>query len=562
VLLIDEDLPEGIKNLLGHPQWSLKVAMLRGSGLRVHDLARAKVRTADGCFLITPRTGLSATNADHQTIMSAWTIRNYAPEVKLYVHILLPESKLHLNMADHVICEGELSMSMSSLNSVFPGLATLAALLAHTFTYEGRSVHHPEYQWYERCSPGEIYHGKLGDSQYFHHFVGKNFTFASVIAYRKFHVVLIGVKPAGSELIKFNPGIHHIMNIDDTCYYISETSEVNSDYQVIQPSSFQSGLWKTTAMLGLLGMYMSGIDLGDMFHQGQHFEDVGGIDQTTKLAFPRTNSHKSLQENMSSPHPTRLLDTGSNHGNDEEDHDELMDEHMAVEMTNWHHEAQLGIQLLHYHAQGDFTHKPCVKLSVKDHHHNHHHHYYGQFGRSNSKMSPIMTPHHFHHPLNIIPEDADVPPPDSVVVQKLSPNTRNRRFHGQMSAGPMGTSGGGNVAAPGNVFGGASHHHHHHVDHQHKLRSHLKLMVSHGDTASITSVASSTHSTKSEKSIHSIDDIVRLAPPMFDDAPPIGGASIRRHIGSGGIRRFGGGSPAPRYRGGPVGGRPSPSPSP
>lgn len=87
--------------------------------------------------------------------MSAWTIKTYAPKVKLYVHIRQSQSRIHLDIAgtksityhlpifvgyrfisDQVLCEGELVTSILALNSVCPGISTLLALLMHTFTFE------------------------------------------------------------------------------------------------------------------------------------------------------------------------------------------------------------------------------------------------------------------------------------------------------------------------------------------------------------------------------------------------------------------------------------------
>ena len=167
------------------------------------------------------------------------------------------------------------------------------------------------------------------------------------------------------------------MHKDDICYYISDTHESNSDYQVVQPTCFQTGLWQTSATLGLLGMYISGINPANLFHQGQvSFEDMenGG---NKKLMFPRTFSiDKGIKRNpsleSSLPHVEgETIDGSAFAGTDNEevcivDDDEmLIDEQLAVEMTNWQHDVQLGLQLLNYHAKHDMIHRPCVKLSIK-----------------------------------------------------------------------------------------------------------------------------------------------------------------------------------------------------
>ena len=42
-----------------------------------------------------------------------------------------------------------------------------------------------DYKLYEECAAAELYHVRLGDSQYFHNFAGKNFLFTALVVYRR-----------------------------------------------------------------------------------------------------------------------------------------------------------------------------------------------------------------------------------------------------------------------------------------------------------------------------------------------------------------------------------------
>ena len=55
----------------------------------------------------------------------------------------------------------------------------------HTTTTRERAFSSEDYKLYNKCAPCEVYDSRLGDSKYFHHFVGKNFLYAAVVAYRK-----------------------------------------------------------------------------------------------------------------------------------------------------------------------------------------------------------------------------------------------------------------------------------------------------------------------------------------------------------------------------------------
>ncbi|XP_019852945.1 PREDICTED: potassium channel subfamily T member 2-like [Amphimedon queenslandica] len=516
VVLIKEEPADYIKAILLHPIWSQRVAILRGTALRPSDLARVKLRTADACFLHSSRTGRAA-DADQHTIMSAWTVKNYAPKTRLFVHVRQPESKFQLNIADEVICDGELTSAVLALNSVCPGLLTLSALLVHTFTYEGRRFNIPEYKRYEECSPVEIYHVKLGESRYFHRFAGKNFLFTSVVAYRKFHVLLLGICPSGGTDILFNPGINHIMDRNDECYYISDTHEHNSDHQIIPASTFQSSLWRTSATLGLLAMYISGIDPDQMFHQTQEYEER---DSDNKGGFPRSASNDRLKK-LSSPDSIpeiQVEGVASGLSLTEEvglpsigEEEEVLDEQLAVEVTNWQHDVQHGLQLLKYHGEGELPErKPCVKLSVKSHFEGHH------SPRSHSlpvaaTTCTVMEPHPLAHPLpslGVIPEDE----PDVIVIGEEEPHLLS---HLQRVGDKQQHSSGG---------GGGKHRVHSqpalfhfgfnkrqseskHDDHLLKAKKHsLKLH----DNTSMKSYVSSNASVKSDMSNHSIDDVVSL----------------------------------------------------
>lgn len=245
----------------------------------------------------------------------------------------------------------------------------------------------------------------------------------------RFHVVLMGVCPSGSADIIFNPGINHLLQADDECYYISETKESNKDFQVIQPTCVQSGLLRTSATLGLLAMYLSGLDPAQIFNQAQDYDGEGGGD--VKKVLSRVISHDKVGRKYSDE-GTSLISANNNpvaginnesvdvpfagltKGNENVGinegacpEEEELDEQLAVEVTNWQHDIQLGLQLLKYHGQGEQpTQKPCVKLSVKnppDQHHS---------PRLLSLATPPPIDSHSHHQLGGIPEDG----PEVVVV--------------------------------------------------------------------------------------------------------------------------------------------------
>ena len=109
---------------LSPPIWSSRITILIGSPMKKTDLARARIDTATACFIHTSRSGQDPETAvsweteklsnslslsavfiplqDQHTVISAWSVKNFAPHCKLYVHILRPETRMHLDLADQV----------------------------------------------------------------------------------------------------------------------------------------------------------------------------------------------------------------------------------------------------------------------------------------------------------------------------------------------------------------------------------------------------------------------------------------------------------------------------
>ncbi|KAF3849408.1 hypothetical protein F7725_015905 [Dissostichus mawsoni] len=172
---------------------------------------------AEACFILSSRNEVDRMAADHQTILRAWAVKDFAPNCPLYVQILKPENKFHY--------------AMLALNCVCPATSTLVTLLVHTS--RGREGQQSPEQWqrmYGCCSGNEVYHIRVCDSKFFGEYNGKSFTYASFHAHKKYGVCLIGIKKDDNKSILLNPGPRHIMAATDTCYYINITKEENSAF--------------------------------------------------------------------------------------------------------------------------------------------------------------------------------------------------------------------------------------------------------------------------------------------------------------------------------------------
>nr|XP_054494556.1 potassium channel subfamily T member 2 isoform X4 [Agelaius phoeniceus] len=182
VILCPTEMDAQVRRVLQIPMWSQRVIYLQGSALKDQDLLRAKMDNAEACFILSSRCEVDRTAADHQTILRAWAVKDFAPNCPLYVQILKPENKFHIKFADHVVCEEEFKYAMLALNCICPATSTLITLLVHT-------------------SRGQ------------------------------FGVCLIGVRKEDNKNILLNPGPRYIMSSTDICFYINITKEENSAFK-------------------------------------------------------------------------------------------------------------------------------------------------------------------------------------------------------------------------------------------------------------------------------------------------------------------------------------------
>ncbi|XP_058380500.1 potassium channel subfamily T member 1 [Diceros bicornis minor] len=231
VILCPTEMDVQVRRVLQIPLWSQRVIYLQGSALKDQDLMRAKMDNGEACFILSSRNEVDRTAADHQTILRAWAVKDFAPNCPLYVQILKPENKFHVKFADHVVCEEECKYALLALNCICPATSTLITLLVHTS--RGQEGQESPEQWqrmYGRCSGNEVYHVRMGDSKFFREYEGKSFTYAAFHAHKKYGVCLIGLKREENKSILLNPGPRHSLAASDTCFYINITKEENSAF--------------------------------------------------------------------------------------------------------------------------------------------------------------------------------------------------------------------------------------------------------------------------------------------------------------------------------------------
>uniref|UniRef100_A0A8D0MVQ5 RCK N-terminal domain-containing protein n=1 Tax=Sus scrofa TaxID=9823 RepID=A0A8D0MVQ5_PIG len=306
VILCPTEMDIQVRRVLQIPLWSQRVIYLQGSALKDQDLMRAKMDNGEACFILSSRNEVDRTAADHQTILRAWAVKDFAPNCPLYVQILKPENKFHVKFADHVVCEEECKFAMLALNCICPATSTLITLLVHTS--RGQEGQESPEQWqrmYGRCSGNEVYHVRMGDSKFFQEYEGKSFTYAAFHAHKKYGVCLIGLKREDNKSILLNPGPRHILAASDTCFYINITKEENSAFIFKQEEKQKrrglagQGLYEGSARLPVHSIIASvGTVAMDLQNAECRPAQSGGGCAGSKLALPTENGSGSRRPSI------------------------------------------------------------------------------------------------------------------------------------------------------------------------------------------------------------------------------------------------------------------------
>ncbi|XP_027412515.1 potassium channel subfamily T member 1 isoform X6 [Bos indicus x Bos taurus] len=306
VILCPTEMDIQVRRVLQIPLWSQRVIYLQGSALKDQDLMRAKMDNGEACFILSSRNEVDRTAADHQTILRAWAVKDFAPNCPLYVQILKPENKFHVKFAEHVVCEEECKYAMLALNCICPATSTLITLLVHTSRgQEGQDSPEQWQRMYGRCSGNEVYHVRMGDSKFFREYEGKSFTYAAFHAHKKYGVCLIGLKREDNKSILLNPGPRHILAASDTCFYINITKEENSAFIFKQEEKQKrkgfagQGLYEGSSRLPVHSIIAS---MGTVAMDLQNTEcrptQSGGGSGGSKLALPTENGSGSRRPSI------------------------------------------------------------------------------------------------------------------------------------------------------------------------------------------------------------------------------------------------------------------------
>ncbi|KAF9965716.1 hypothetical protein BGZ70_004266 [Mortierella alpina] len=209
-----------IEALLQSARYKNRVVYLKGTPLESKDLERIQARYAEGIFIIADRNSpFSPQEEDRHNTLSTLAFRNVS-DAGIYTYNLLPESEIYQKMAaTQVVCADELRQVLLAFNCLQQATATLILNMLHQ--------HRPSDNFTEAWEAE--YDDSLGNEFYISYlnpiFDGKPFGFVSWFLYRRFQVVLFGVRirlQSGEYHTALNPGRDYRFQHNEQCIFIAQ----------------------------------------------------------------------------------------------------------------------------------------------------------------------------------------------------------------------------------------------------------------------------------------------------------------------------------------------------
>ncbi|KAK5823126.1 hypothetical protein F5H01DRAFT_317669 [Linnemannia elongata] len=209
-----------IQALLHSARYKNRVVYLKGTPLENKDLERIQARHAEGIFIIADRNSpFSPQEEDRHNTLSTLAFRNVS-DAGIYTYNLLPESEIYQKMAaTQVVCADELRQVLLAFNCLQQATATLILNLLHQ--------HRPSEKFTEAWEAE--YDDSLGNEFYISYlnpiFDGKPFGFVSWFLYRRFQVILFGVRirlQSGEYHTALNPGKDYRFQHNEQCIFIAQ----------------------------------------------------------------------------------------------------------------------------------------------------------------------------------------------------------------------------------------------------------------------------------------------------------------------------------------------------
>ncbi|KAF9304171.1 potassium channel, sub T, member 2 [Mortierella antarctica] len=209
-----------IQALLQSARYKNRVVYLKGTPLESKDLDRIQAKHAEGIFIIADRNSpFSAQEEDRHNTLSTLAFRNVS-DAGIYTYNLLPETEIYQKLAaTQVVCADELRQVLLAFNCLQQATATLILNLLHQ--------HKPSEKFSEAWEAE--YDDSLGNEFYISYlnpiFDGKPFGFVSWFLYRRFQVILFGVRirlQSGEYHTALNPGKDYRFKHNEQCIFIAQ----------------------------------------------------------------------------------------------------------------------------------------------------------------------------------------------------------------------------------------------------------------------------------------------------------------------------------------------------
>ncbi|KAJ3049639.1 potassium channel, sub T, member 2 [Rhizophlyctis rosea] len=291
VLIAERPATDAVKALLGLPLFKSWCTYLQGTPLNERDFDRMKSSTAAACFVISNRDSGDWFEEDQRRVLQSWAFHIHNPEVPLYAHVLLPETRGYIQFAQDVVCVDEMKQLIVGYNCLVPGVATLLLnLVVKVGEREALCKEGWEFE-YEDGMKSRVFVWAINER-----FAGKKYEWVCWYLWKEFGIMLLGVK-SGEEVegndrrVNVNPVGYEIRK-GDFGYFVGQAEEELKAVDMMTEEEFQWSIQNRSDM---------DVDVGEVKIDVDGKVSVGD-DRDRPSTPPRTVS--ALKPNAISPTPS------------------------------------------------------------------------------------------------------------------------------------------------------------------------------------------------------------------------------------------------------------------
>mmetsp|Transcript_30427 Transcript_30427/g.40183 ORF Transcript_30427/g.40183 Transcript_30427/m.40183 type:complete len:1177 (+) Transcript_30427:302-3832(+) len=203
-----------------------RLTYLKGDLKNMFDCQRAKVESAQACFILVDRNTNNPHQQDSLNFMRSLAVLNYHPNMRLFVQLLEKENKQHLMTIgirpNNIICVKEFKMGLIAQSCIVRGFSAMLGNMVASSSIEPTMYSQPWHHEYCTGMGKEIYSLSIGE-------IFKDQLFADVVKeiYSVHSAILFAISCGDTAIA--NPGSKYKIKMEDKGFILADDSSIVED---------------------------------------------------------------------------------------------------------------------------------------------------------------------------------------------------------------------------------------------------------------------------------------------------------------------------------------------